>query len=929
MASVKNLARYIYENQKRGFSDIEIYQILEQSGWSKHDIDYAFKRAVLLKNIDLILSAPFEYLKKWPGSIKRFFIPLPLKILRFFNRAILNAAKSAASFFSLIINKIIFIAKNILNYIFITVPRNISLKLTAKKKQKIQNKNSILELSKYIEKNLKNGALENDIFIELLKIGWNPKIIDKAFSTAHFRILNKSIKSFLKLVILSPFILIKKIVLFIASILKKIFIDAPKTAINILKQFIIFIINGAHHFFSYFILFIKNGVAGIFKKRPKPFIPFKPSPAKISIIRKLKPAFLNFIYFWKDLFFKLVKTKIKITKEKPVTIIIPKEKVSSLAHLKMGLKYFIKRYPQSATRLKQRTFYSLSRSIKRSQRGLLKWILIMVRFMRYDLPAISKKIVIAPIIIAKKLSRFISHIDFDLRKSILAVSRLFRAILLLPSMALSKIIELPIKSIKKIDLKIFNIPFEILEFTILKIYKSIKIILSPIKTQLQLSSKFLRRLVIPISEEIEYAPQNLSEVPVGEVSDEMRPFDVLRIAARMFKTRRMRTFLTILGIGIGIGAILFLVSLGYGLQKILIEEIATSDALLSLDITTRDESLIPLDKESVKSLANIPEVSYISPLISVPAQISLGNITANTMVDGINPNYFKLAGITATVGNLFKEGETNKIIISAPIVKLLNLKSADGAITIDDSKKIIGQNVSITLLVPQKTQTGTEEIKTIEFDNKFEISGVMQDSTESLFYMPLSRLEDAGITKYQSAKVRVTSTNTLEPVRAKAVEKGFIVAALSDTIDQANKVFRVLQVILALFGIVALSVSAIGMFNTMTIALLERTQEIGIMKSLGASNRNVWELFLAESIIMGFLGGVGGISIGYISSEGFNLLIRVLAGALGGRKVQLFERPWWFLVTILVFSTVVGLFTGLWPAKRAARINILQALRYK
>jgi putative ABC transport system permease protein len=134
---------------------------------------------------------------------------------------------------------------------------------------------------------------------------------------------------------------------------------------------------------------------------------------------------------------------------------------------------------------------------------------------------------------------------------------------------------------------------------------------------------------------------------------------------------------------------------------------------------------------------------------------------------------------------------------------------------------------------------------------------------------------------------------------------------------------------LASFGIVALIVSAIGMFNTMTIALLERTQEIGIMKALGATSADIWSMFLSESVIIGFLGGAGGIGIGMAGGEVFNYGINFLAGAMGGKGIDLFFTPLWFILLIITFSTFVGLITGFYPAKRAANINCLAALRYK
>jgi len=169
----------------------------------------------------------------------------------------------------------------------------------------------------------------------------------------------------------------------------------------------------------------------------------------------------------------------------------------------------------------------------------------------------------------------------------------------------------------------------------------------------------------------------------------------------------------------------------------------------------------------------------------------------------------------------------------------------------------------------------------------------------------------------------------LEPVREQLLTHGLLVSALSETVDQARKVFNIVRLILGLFGIITLVVSAIGMLNTMTIALLERTQEVGIMKAIGASDFDIWKLFLAEAMIMGFFGGVGGIAMGYLSANLFNLGINALAKAFGGQSLNFFQTPSWFVLTIVMFSVTVGMITGLWPARRASRLDPLDALKYK
>jgi putative ABC transport system permease protein len=135
--------------------------------------------------------------------------------------------------------------------------------------------------------------------------------------------------------------------------------------------------------------------------------------------------------------------------------------------------------------------------------------------------------------------------------------------------------------------------------------------------------------------------------------------------------------------------------------------------------------------------------------------------------------------------------------------------------------------------------------------------------------------------------------------------------------------------VLAVFGGIALTVSAIGMFNTMTVTLLERTAEIGVMRTIGASSRDIVVLFVAEAVIVGFLGGVVGILIGAGIGESLNFVLGLVAKKFGGDAVSLFRYPIGFLVFIALFSGAVGLITGLFPARRAAKINPLDAIRYK
>lgn len=387
----------------------------------------------------------------------------------------------------------------------------------------------------------------------------------------------------------------------------------------------------------------------------------------------------------------------------------------------------------------------------------------------------------------------------------------------------------------------------------------------------------------------------------------------------MFQTRRMRTFLTILGIGIGIGAILFLVSLGYGLQRALLSQITSSDALLSLDVVQGEKTAAPLDARLVETIQKFPEVSEVAPMMSMRGQIIYEDTTVDVVIHASSQRFLRFSNIRSSTGGVFSD-DRKEIMVSEAIGESLNIK---------EGSALIGAQVNLSLLAADTDKEGTGMLHLVDQSDVFSVIGVIEGDTSAAIYAPAGQLSGVNFDSYSQIKIKVHNAKNLEEVRNKVVEMGFVVAALSDVVDQANKVFNILQVILAVFGVVALAVSAIGMFNTMTIALMERTHEVGIMKSLGASRGDIMSLFITEAVIMGFLGGVAGLFIGFGAGVGVNFLLNVLAKNLGGKTVDIFYTPLWFAATIVLFSTVVGFATGVWPARRAARLNPLEAVKYK
>lgn len=399
----------------------------------------------------------------------------------------------------------------------------------------------------------------------------------------------------------------------------------------------------------------------------------------------------------------------------------------------------------------------------------------------------------------------------------------------------------------------------------------------------------------------------------------MKLTDLISLSSRNYIMRPMRTFLTILGVSVGIGTILFLVSLGYGIQKIILERITTNDSLLSLEVSPPPSDVIKLDKEAIDKIKKMPEISEISPIVSYSGQINHANLTGDSLIFGADSSYFRLSGLLVKNGKIYDEKSTDGSVITTAGLNLLNI----------NEKEAVGKELKLMAFIPYKNEEGVEEIKIVEPGTVYKITGVIDNNDNSYVYIPLGSLSELAITDYNQIQIKVFNSEQMEIVRKNIIEQGYIVSALSDIIDQANKIFRIMQIVLALFGLIALVVSAIGMFNTMTITLLERINEIGIMRAIGATRFDIRWLFLIESTLMGLLGGIGGVLVGLVTGQIVNIGLNVLAKNFGGQAVNLFYSPSWFIFFIIIFSTIIGFVTGIYPSHRAAKLNPLDALRYK
>lgn len=399
----------------------------------------------------------------------------------------------------------------------------------------------------------------------------------------------------------------------------------------------------------------------------------------------------------------------------------------------------------------------------------------------------------------------------------------------------------------------------------------------------------------------------------------MKLGDFIYITLQNFVNRKLRVFFTVLGVAVAIAVVLSLVSFGYGLEKNLLSKITTEQSLSSLDIYPSDSDVIKIDDATISKILGLDNVDSVSPEASFSGQVSYNKITSEAAINVIGSDFFMLDGRKPLAGTFFTSTGAKQVVVSSVVPELFNMTN----------EEILGKHMSYTVFYPKNEKDS--ELSQLPFGEDFEVVGVTEGrgSSGELFFNKKDFPADIPVFGYQFAKIKVKDTDQITEVKNNLTSMGFFVSAISDIVDQANKIFRVVRITLGVFGTFALAVAAIGLVNTMTISLLERTNEIGIMRAIGASPREIRWIFLSESTIIGLLGGVSGILIGIIGSEILNWGFSILAHSLGGSAVRLFSYPVWFIFSITIISTCVGLLGGIWPASRAAKMHPLQALRYK
>ncbi len=465
--------------------------------------------------------------------------------------------------------------------------------------------------------------------------------------------------------------------------------------------------------------------------------------------------------------------------------------------------------------------------------------------------------------------------------------------------------------------------------------------------------------------------------------------DLTQLAFSNLWRTRLRTSLTILGVVIGIGALTSMISFGIGMQKNITDAFTKNDLFTSLNITAKNidfedissgnldnvkdklqKPTVNLNDSVVNAIKDIPNVVVVFPEISFPVKLRYKGKEKNFNLSAIpmgmkdfypfneishgtffsNDSAYELLLRKKCLTDMGFTFEADTVDTSSYLGKNILLNSDS---IINSTIEIISKDINFRSILanPFMAMMGRNKLPFTDTILNFKIKGILPKTTEfgyqrfgrniivpintaksipNLGFNSVWELLDNQSNKenYSSIYVRVKNVKDMKPVVDSIKNKGLNVFAFSEELKEIKRAFMIMDSLLGAIGLIALVVAALGIINTMLMSILERTREIGIMKSIGGSEGEIKTIFFVEASSIGFIGAIFGLGLGWIVTRIANTILNAQLKPEGLKEVDLFSFPWWLMLGAIVFSILISLASGLYPAIRAARIDPVKALRH-
>lgn len=396
------------------------------------------------------------------------------------------------------------------------------------------------------------------------------------------------------------------------------------------------------------------------------------------------------------------------------------------------------------------------------------------------------------------------------------------------------------------------------------------------------------------------------------------------IAFRGISANKMRSFLTMLGIVIGVGAVISLMSVGRGVEADItaqLEALGTNLIIVTPERGAR--TLIFADAEAIADPANVPSAALVAPETSGSFEVVVGGESVHSQIIGVTPEYEEVRNIDVAEGEFITEDDLR----TRSMVALLGSTVAEDLFYGDSP---IGQSVKIN-------RRNFRVIGVLESHGGFagpDESVIIPITTAMYRLMPQRAVGGGHLVS--SISVQAAGENEIDPAIEQITallrqrhritgddEEYFSIINMEDMLEMATQITAILTIFLGSIAGIALFVGGIGIMNIMLVSVTERTREIGIRKAVGAKRRDILMQFLIESATLSLSGGLIGLLLGW----GISSLVSEIAAAAGFPITTVIAPD----IVVLAVSVAVGigLFFGIYPAMRAARLNPIDALRYE